>query len=110
MSEIERNLPDLKYRGFMLQLSRQVTLEDAEELKYLLTSVIPAGKMESLDTILKLFRHLEKLDYIGPNNICGLNFLKRLFQVMEKKELCVMVSRFIANNQPNGRKNLDIRS
>ena len=110
MSEIETKLPDLKYRGFMLQLSRQVTLEDAEELKYLLTSVIPAGKMESLDTTLKLFRHLEKLNYIGPNNICGLKFLERLFQVMERKELCVMVARFIANNQPNGRKNLDSRS
>lgn len=101
MSEIEKKVPDLKYRGFMLQLSRHVTMEDAEELKYLLTSAIPAGKMESLDTTLKLFRHLEKLDYIGPNNIFGLELLERLFQVMKRNYLCVMVVRFIANNQPN---------
>ena len=107
MSEIEKKLPDLKYRGFMLQLSRQVTMKDAEELKYLLTSAIPAGKMESLDTTLKLFRHLEKLNYIGPNNICGLELLEHLFQAMKRNNLCVMVARFIANNQPNDWKNTD---
>jgi hypothetical protein len=102
MSEGERELElivsDWKYRVLMLQLSRMFTSKDKEELQYLLASKIPDGKMESLDTPLKVFRCLEKLDSIGPNNLCG---LEQLFRVMEKHELSAMIRRFIEENRPN---------
>ena len=88
-------VPDLEYRIFMLELSHQFTSEDTEELKYVLASLIPAGKMESLDTTLKVFRCLEKLERVGPNNLCG---LERLFSLMGKHRLSSMVTSFIENN------------
>jgi hypothetical protein len=57
-------IPDLEYRIFMLELSHQFTSEDTEELKYVLASLIPAGKMESLDTTLKVLRNSNVLDQI----------------------------------------------
>ena len=97
MTEFERKVSDLEYRAFMLQLSSQMTSKDEERLKYLLTSVIPDGKMELLDTPLKLFRQLERLDYIGPNNCSGLQFMQRLFVIMERKDLGDMIARFVVN-------------
>jgi hypothetical protein len=57
-------IPDLEYRIFMLELSHQFTSEDTEELKHVLASLIPAGKMESLDTTLKVLRNSNVLDQI----------------------------------------------
>ena len=97
MTEFEQKVPDLTYRTFMVQLSRQITSKDEESLKYLLTSVIPDGKMELLDTPLKLIRQLERIDYIGPNNFPGLMLLQHLFGVMGRKDLCDMIARFVVN-------------
>ena len=58
MMNNQRNLLDLNYRRFIRNLAREVTPQDMEELKYMLTSIIPAGIMESLDTPLKLLDHL----------------------------------------------------
>jgi hypothetical protein len=80
----------------MLKLSRRLTSQDIEELKYMLTSpVIRAGIMESLDTTLKLFLHLEKLLFVGPNNLWK---LAELFRVMGKQRLCDIVIKFIADS------------
>jgi hypothetical protein len=100
MSEIDAKLPDLKYRLFMLELSRQFTSKDTEfeEMQYILTSMIPAGKMESLDSTLKLFRHLEKLAIFGPDDLGGLKFLEGLFRKLGKHKLSAMVERFIDEN------------
>ena len=85
MGSLDAWIPDLKYREFMLQLSRQITSQDMEELKYILASRIPDGIMESLDTALELFRHLERRLFVGPNNLCS---LKELFGVMKKQTFC----------------------
>ena len=80
----------------MLKLSRRLTSQDIEELKYMLTSIIPAGKMESLDTTLKLFLHLERLEFVGPNNLWE---LAELFRAMESQRLCDIVIKFIADSE-----------
>ena len=85
-------IPDLKYRGFMLKLSRKITEEDMDELKYMLTSRIPDGKMEKLDTVLKLFRFLERILFVGQNNLGN---LEELFREVDKPKLCEMVTNYI---------------
>ena len=92
MDGLREMIPDLKYRGFMLKLSRQITEEDMDELKYMLTSCIPDGKMEKLDTVLKLFRFLEQQLFVGPNN---LSKLEELFRLMNKPALCETVTKYI---------------
>ncbi len=92
MDGLREMIPDLKYRGFMLKLSRQITAQDMGELKYMLTSLIPEGKMEKLDTVLKLFRFLEQQLFVGPNN---LSKLAELFRAMNKPKLCQMITHFI---------------
>ena len=99
MSEFEKKLTDLNYRVLMLHLSCQITSKDEERLKYLLTSVIAEGKMELLDTPLKLFRQLEKLNYIGPKNLPGLQFLQRLFGLIGREELGAEIANFVVNQQ-----------
>ena len=85
-------VPDLKYRGFMLKLSRQITAQDMAELKYMLASLIPDSKMETIDTALELFRYLEKILFVEPNNLIK---LEKLFREMEKPKLYEMVTKFI---------------
>jgi hypothetical protein len=58
----------------------------------MLASVIPAGIMESLDTNLKLFLHLERLEFVGPNNLWK---LAELFRAMEKQSLCDIVTNLV---------------
>ena len=99
-------LPDAKYRFFMVQLARMFTSKDIEELKYILTSIIPAGKMESLDTTLKLFRHLEKLAMFGPENIGGLGVLEAVLRKLGKYNLCAMFCTFIEENRSNGERHI----
>jgi hypothetical protein len=43
--------------------------------------------LESLDSTLKLFRHLEKLAIFGPDDLGGLKFLKDLFRELGKHKL-----------------------
>ena len=85
-------VPDLKYRGFMLKLSRQITAQDMAELKYMLASLIPDGKMEKIDTALELFRYLQKILFVEPNNLIK---LEKLFREMEKPKLYKMVTKFV---------------
>ena len=79
-----------------MKLSRRLTSQDTEELKYMLASVIPAGIMESLDTTLKLFLHLERLQFVGPNELWE---LQELFRAMESQRLCDIVTNFIADSE-----------
>ena len=92
MDGLNKWIPDLEYREFMLKLSRQITAVDMAELKYMLTSRIPDGKKESLKTALELFRYLEMLLFVGTNNLAN---LKELFRRMDKPELCQMITKFI---------------
>ena len=92
MDGLSKKIPNLEYRVFMLKLSRQITPKDMEELKYVLTSLIPEGKKESLKTALELFRYLEMLLFVGTNNLAN---LEELFRVMDKPELCQMITKFI---------------
>ncbi|CAB4007032.1 Caspase-8 [Paramuricea clavata] len=96
MENRNSTIPDIKYRGFMVKLSHRLTSQDTEELKYMLTSVIPAGVMESLDTTLKLFLHLEKQLFVGPNELWE---LQELFRAMESQRLCDIVTNFIADSE-----------
>ena len=79
-----------------MKLSHRLTSQDTEELKYMLASVIPAGIMESLDTTLKLFLHLERLQFVGPNELWE---LQELFRAMESQRLCDIVTNFIADSE-----------
>ena len=92
MDGLNKWIPDLEYREFMLKLSRQITAVDMAELKYMLTSRIPDGKKESLKTALELFRYLEMLLFVGTNNLAN---LRELFRRMDKPELCQMITKFI---------------
>jgi hypothetical protein len=90
-----QSLRDLKYRGFMVALSRQFTTQDTEEFKYMLKDEIPAGIRERLTTCLKVLDHLENLELVGPDNLF---WLVRLLDSMGTKKLRSMVTRFIINN------------
>ena len=57
----------------------------------MLASLIPDGKMESLNTVLELFLHLEKLLFVGPNSLRN---LKELFDIMGKQTFCDMIANF----------------
>ena len=92
MDGLSNWIPDVEYREFMLKLSRQITAQDVAELKYVLTSLIPEGKKESLKTALELFRYLEMLLFVGTNNLAN---LEALFRRMDKPELCQMITKFI---------------
>jgi hypothetical protein len=96
MDNLNATIPDLKYRRFMVKLSRRLTTQETEELKYMLASVIPAGIMESLDTTLKLFLYLERLQIVGPNNLWE---LAELFREMESQRLCDIVTNFIQDSE-----------
>ncbi len=92
MDGLKEKIPDLEYRGFMLKLSRQITAQDMAEFKYMLTSLIPDGKKETLDTAIELFRFLEQQLFVGPNN---LSKLEELFRAMDKTALCETVTKYI---------------
>ena len=95
MNNPNSTIPDLKYRQFMLQLSDQLTSQDIEKLKYMLTLRIPAGIMESLNTTLKLFLHLERLQFVGPNKLWE---LAELFRTIRSQRLCDIVTNFMQDN------------
>ena len=98
MDGLNKRIPDLKYRVFMLKLSHQITAQDLAEIKYVLTSLIPDGKMESLDSAIELFRYLERILFVEPNN---LGDLEQLCRIMDKPELCEMITKFI-HDRKNG--------
>ena len=75
---------EFEYRISMLKLSWQITAQDMEELKYVLTSLIPDGKKESLTTALELFRYLEQILFVGPDN---LSKLIEILRQMDKPNL-----------------------
>ena len=76
----------------MLELSRQLNSQDLNELRYMLSSTLPAGIVGSLDTPLDVFQHLERLMFVGPNN---LRKLERLFWSMGEERLSSMVKSYI---------------
>ena len=92
MDGLSKLIPDLDYRIFMLKLSWQITEKDVAELKYVLTSRIPDGKKEYLTDALELFRYLERILYVGPDNLAN---LEELFRRMDKPKLCQMITTFI---------------
>ena len=92
MDGLNKSILDFEYRVFMLKLSRQITSQDMAELKYLLSSLIPESKKESLKTALELFRYLEMLLFVGTNNLAN---LQELFRRMDKPELYQMITKFI---------------
>ena len=89
MACIDEIITDFEYRKFMLELSRQFTTQDTDELKFMLTSKLPA---EDINTPLDVFQHLERLKFVGPNN---LRKLARLFWSMGKERLYSMVTSYI---------------
>jgi ribosomal protein L17 len=62
-------IPDLKYRVFMLKLSRQITEQDMKELKYVLTRLIPNGKKEKLNSALECFVYLNNKNLLEKINL-----------------------------------------
>ena len=90
-----QSIRDLKYRGFMVALSRQFTTQDTEDLKYMYKDEIPAGIRERLTTCLKVLDHLENLELVGPNKLRGLE--ERLIE-MRTENLRSKVTRFIIKN------------
>ena len=83
---------ELKYRGFMARLTDQITAQDLEKLKYMLTPLIPEGKKESLNTVTKLFTCLEQMLFVGPTN---LENLEELFREVDNPKLCQMLTKFM---------------
>ena len=92
MDGLSRWIPNLEYRIFMEKLSRQMTAQDMEELKYVLASpVIPNDTMETLNTPLELFHHLKNLRFVGPNNLGNMS---ELFQRLDNPTLYRMITNF----------------
>ena len=92
MDSLRRWKVELKYRGLMTRLTDQITEQDMEKLKYMLTPFIPEGKKESLVTGIKLFTFLEQILFVEPNN---LENLEELFREMDKPALCQMIRTLI---------------
>ena len=106
MDGLNKSILDFEYRVFMLKLSRQITSQDMEEMKYVLTSLIPESKKESLKTALELFRYLEMLLFVGANNLAN---LKELFRRMDKPELCQMITKFIQDRNTRTVESSDVQ-
>ena len=96
MDGLGKKIPDLEYRVFMLKLSRQITEQDMDEIKYMLKSRIPDGKKESLNTALKLINYLEQMLFVEPNILWD---LEELFRRMDKPKLCQMITKFNLDRQ-----------
>ena len=92
MDSLRRWKDELKYRGFITRLTDQITEQDMEKLKYMLTPLIPDGKKESLVTGIKLFTFLEQILFVEPNN---LENLEELFLEMDKPALSQIIRTFI---------------
>ena len=89
MDSIDAVIPNLDYRIFMLQLSGHFTTQDMEELTYVLA--IPSGIAERLTTNLQVFKYLERVGLVGPND---LHHLERLFTLMDRYDLRRMITTF----------------
>ena len=89
MDSIDAVIPNSNYRMFILQLSRHFTTQDMEELMYVLE--IPSGIAERLTTNLQVFKHLERIGLVGPND---LHHLERLFTLMDRYDLRRMIRTF----------------
>ena len=90
-------VPVVEYRALMRNLSSLLSRsEDIYELKYMLKSLIPAGKREGLNIALQVFDFLENLELLGPTKFY---WLHGLFQEMEKPDLRAMVLNFILEHE-----------
>ena len=76
----------------MARLTDQITAQNLEKLKYMLTPLIPEGKKESLDTVTKLFTYLEQILFVEPNN---LENLEGLFREMDNPKLYETITKFM---------------
>lgn len=66
-------IPNSNYRMFILEFSRHFTTQDMEELKYALN--IPSGTAEGLTTNLQVFKYLERIGIVRPNDLRKLGIL-----------------------------------
>ena len=92
MDGLSRWQVELKYRGLMSRLTDQITEQDMEKIKYMLTPLIPEGIKESLGTVIELFTFLEQILFVEPNNLGN---LEKLFREMDKPSLYQMIRTFI---------------
>ena len=82
---------DLKFRSFMMKLSKEFKNDDLVEIKYALKKTIPGGKMESLRTPLQVFTELEERNILGPGK---LGDLRDLLDTIDRPNLLSMVDDF----------------
>ena len=98
MDDDQSIVPDIEYTKLLLQLSFKLSAEDIQSLKFGLRRRIPAGKREKLKTAYDIFEHLERIRFLGPDNLHG---LETLLQLIEKLELCDTVRCFMESRKRN---------
>ena len=81
-----------EYRSFMVKYADEYTVDDLMRLKYVLKDDIPAGKMEQLNTALKVFSQLEQKGLVGPNNF---DYLLDLVEAINRPHLFEMLKSFV---------------
>ena len=81
-----------EYRSFMVRYADEYTVDDLVRLKYVLKDDIPAGKMEQLNTALKVFSQLEQKGLVGPSNF---DYLLDLVEAINRPHLLEMLKSFV---------------
>ena len=56
------------YRSLLLELSNSLTTENLQELKFLCTDVIPAGRLDRITQGIGLFGAMEQLNMLSEEN------------------------------------------
>ena len=98
MCDSQTLVPHYEYNKLLLKLSRHLSETELQEIKFLLRECIPDGKREKIPHLLDLFKRLEELTLLGPDEV---SILKSLFELMEKPELFAMVSEYMERNKMN---------
>ena len=75
---------DFEFRGFMLQLSKDMTENDFTQLKYLLKGYVPNARCEALKAVCDYFEELERVRLLTPTNF---DVLKRALDVIGRRDL-----------------------
>ena len=81
------------FRQFLLKLSRELTAENVEELKYLCEDALGVAAAERCKTARDVFKELNYLGKIMPNN---LDSLKELMLSITRRDLVDLIGNFLA--------------
>ena len=68
----------------LFEISKHVLQSEFDEMKYLCSDLIPAGTLQQIDHVLKLFQKIAEIDDTGDG---GIAFISELLEEVGRKDL-----------------------